>query len=705
MTALTAALRQLRQHPTFALVTVLVLGLGTGAATTVFTVVDSVVLTPLPYREPDRLVTIWDTNSQQALSHDPISPVNFMDQRALPVFEDAAAWWRPGINLTDPGMDPVRVSTIETSGNLFRVLGVSPQLGEGFPDQGPLFARGDLIAVISDRLWRSRYSADPKIIGRPLLLNGTPYIVAGVMPAGFHYPDDVDVWQRLNWDMTQHSRRAHFMEAVARLNTDATIEQAQSAVDALWTRLEADFGNTRDSPGTGWGSRLVPLLDEQLGYYRPALMVLFGAVALLLVIGILNVASLLLTRALSREREMAVRVALGASPRQLVKQLMAESLVLSAAGAALGIGAAATALPLIVRLMPVDIPRLTEASVDIRALGLALVVVTVTTVFFGLLPAVLLLKRSMTSDLKSGERGSSRGARQVYSALVTAEVAFACALLVSSVLLVRTVRHMMETPMGVQADEVLVTTVQVTPPPVPRGTSPRQAWTTVGTTHEAILDAIRRQPGVQSAGASNFLPLEIGWRSPFLQQGQPMPARPDEASQAQLHSVSDGYFETMGAAIASGRTFTAFDGAEALGVVVVNESFARQYLPAGRAVGTVIKLTATGIGPLGVNLRATTAQTHDGLPFEVIGVVKDVRNVPLGQLVEPAIYTSTRQFPFSEVFIAVKATDRAAALLAIREGLRAAAPQVPMAAARTWGERFAARSAEPRLDGWLAVGD
>lgn len=394
---------------------------------------------------------------------------------------------------------------------------------------------------------------------------------------------------------------------------------------------------------------------------------------------------------------MAVRVALGASPRQLIKQLMAESLALSAAGATLGLAAAAAALPLIVRLMPVDIPRLNEASVDIRALALGLAVVTVTTIFFGLLPAVVLLKRSMTSDLKSGERGSSRGARRMYSVLVAAEIALACALLVSSVLLVRTVRHMMDTPMGVRAEEVVVTTVQVTPAAVPRGASPRPAWTAVGTTHEAILDAIRRRPGVQFAGASNFLPLEIGWRNPFLLQGQPMPARPDEASQAQLHSVSDGYFEAMGAEIASGRAFTAFDGADASGVVVVNDTFAQRYLPQGRAVGTVIRLSATGIGPLGVNLKASAASAHEGIPFEVVGVVKDVRNVPLGQLVEPAIYTSTRQFPFSEVFIAVRATDRAAALSAIREGLREAAPQVPMAAARTWGERFAARSAEPRL--------
>ena len=394
-------------------------------------------------------MTIWDTNADQALSHDPISPVNFMDQRALPVFEDAAAWWRPGINLTEPGRDPMRVNTIEASGNLFDVLGIRAQLGDGFPTGGPLFARGERLAVISDRLWRDRYNGDRSILGRPIVLNGSPYIVAGVMPAGFHFPDDVDVWQRLQWDMTQHSRQAHFMEAVARLKADATIEQAQSAVDALWIRLEQEFGQTRNTPGKGWGSRLVPLLDEQLGYYRPALMVLFGAVGLLLAIAVLNVASLLLTRALAREREIAVRVALGASPRQLVKQLMSESLVLSAAGAAVGVIAAMAALPLILRMMPLEIPRLQEASVDTRALALGLLLVGLTTVFFGLVPAVLLLKRQVSVDLKSGERGSSRGARRLYSVLVTAEVALACALLVSSALLVRTVQHMMRTPLGV----------------------------------------------------------------------------------------------------------------------------------------------------------------------------------------------------------------------------------------------------------------
>ncbi|HEX6199543.1 MAG TPA: ABC transporter permease, partial [Thermoanaerobaculia bacterium] len=295
--ALRVAVRQLRHHRRFALLTVLLLGLGVGAAVTVFSVLDAVLLDPLPYREPDRLVSLWDTNPQEGLAQEPISPVNFVDYRGLPVFEDAAAWWRPGVNLVDPGLDPLRVPTVETTANLFEVLGVRPRLGPGFPPDGPLYDRSELLAVISDRLWRRRYSADPSIIGRQLTLNDMPFTVVGVMAPGFHFPDDVDVWQRLDWDPEQHSRHAQFMEAVARLAPGTGLEQARVAADSLAARLADDFPDSN----AGWSTRLVPLLDDQLGYYRPALLVLFGAVVLLLGIAVLNVASLLLTRALTRE--------------------------------------------------------------------------------------------------------------------------------------------------------------------------------------------------------------------------------------------------------------------------------------------------------------------------------------------------------------------------------------------------------------------
>lgn len=698
LSAIRLAARQFRKHPAFALVTVLVLGLGTGAATTVFTVVDSVVLRPLPYAEPDRLVTLWDTNPEKGLAHDPISPVNFMDYRALPVFKDAAAWWRPGVNLVEPGADPMRVNTIEAGGNLFTVLGVKPQIGAGFPDNGPMFSPNELICVISDRLWRTRFNADPSIVGKPISLNDSPYIVVGVMAPKFHFPDDVDVWQRVRWDYTQHSRAAHFMEAVARLAPGATFAQAEGAVEALGTRLALENARTNK----GWNARLVPLLDEELGYYRPALMVLFGAVALLLVIGVLNVATLLLTRALSREKEIAVRVALGAAPRQLVTQLMAESLVLSVAGAAVGIIATLVALPLIISFTPVEIPRLAEASVDVRALGLCLAVVAVTTLIFGLVPALLLLRTQFTTDLKAGERGSSKSGRRIYSVLVTAEVAMACALLVSSALLVRTVGQMMQTPTGVNADDVTISTVQLSASAVGapvRGGTVETVWVPTADFHTRILDEIRQQTGVIAAGEANFLPFTVGWRDPFLVEGQPRPGRQEDLPQAQFHSVSDGYFAAMGAVIARGRDFTPFDNKDSAGAVIVNESFVRRYLPDVDPVGRVLRNWSTNIGPLGLNLKspANLQITHDGMPVEIVGVVKDINDVPLGQTVEPAIYFTSRQFPFSEMFIAVKAVNTNIANNAIRSALHKIVPTVPMSTTQTWGERFAAKTAEARL--------
>ena len=248
LSALRLALRQFRQHPTFALITVLVLGLGTGAATTVFTVVDSVVLRPLPYTDPERLVTLWDTNSEKGLAHDPISPVNFMDYRVLPVFSDAAAWWRPGVNL-----DGDRQGSDQGQHDRDRRQHVRRARRQAADRRGlpRLAARcssaNELICVISDRLWRTRFNADPSIIGTPISLNDTPYIVVGVMAPKFHYPDDIDIWQRVRWDLHAAQPRRHFMEAVARLAPGTTFEQAQSAVERARTPTRA--GERRHQQG------------------------------------------------------------------------------------------------------------------------------------------------------------------------------------------------------------------------------------------------------------------------------------------------------------------------------------------------------------------------------------------------------------------------------------------------------------------------
>ena len=702
--ALRLAIRQFRHHPTFALVTLLVLGLGVGAGVTVYTVVDSVLLTPLPYREPDRLVTLWDTNSEKGLRHEPMSPVNFMDYRALDVFEGAAGWWRPDVNLVEPGADPVRVRTIETNADLFDVLGVRPQTGPGFPAGGPLFST-DLIAVVSDRLWRTRYNADPALVGRQLQLNGAPYTIVGVMPPGFDFPGDIDVWQRARWDFHLHSRAAHFLEGIARLAPGADLSSAEAAAHGLAARLQTDFSQTN----RGWDVRLMPLLDDQLGYYRPALIVLVCAVALLMTIGCLNIASLLLTRAISREREIAVRTALGATPRHLTVQLVAEALVLSIGGAIVGVAVTALALPILQATVTAPIPRLQNASIDLRALGVAIAFAAATTMVFGLVPALVLVRRRVTTGLRTGDRGASRASRGLYRGLVAGELAIACALLVSSGLLVRTVGHMMDVPVGVGTPRVLTASVQLSSGP---GNPTYASWNTVASTYGTLVDRLRERPGVRAAGASNFLPLDPGWRGPYGIEGEP-PARPGEAPQVQYHAVTDGYFEAMGVPAVAGRTFERRDTAASAAVVVVNTTFARRHFGDAPAVGRVLLTTSRGIGPLGRNIMYLPPPPPPGAPppaqppantpppppmrFEIVGVVEDVKNVPLSQPTEPAVYFTARQYPYRAMFLAIDAIDTATATAALQATLRDVAPGVPFTDVRTWDERVRAKTAEPRL--------
>jgi putative ABC transport system permease protein len=673
------ALRQFRRAPSFAAIAIATLGLGAGAATAIFTIVDTVLLRPLPYYQPHALVTIWETNAEKGLPKERLSPVNFMDYRALSaVFSDAAAWWRPEVNLVEPGMDPVRVKTVETSANLFQLLGVSPQLGAGFPAGGPFHSR-DLICVISDRLWRQRYGADPAIVGRTINVYGGPYTVAGVMPPGFTFPDDVDLWLRLNWPLQNHSRGAHFMEAVARLKPGATVDQAQRELQQLTARLsEANVATNR-----GWTARPVRLLDDMLGYYRPALFVLLGAVGLLLLTACLNVASLLLARATARGREMAVRLALGAGRARLVRQMLVESLLLAAAGTAAGAAGALALLKVGIAAMPVAVPRLDQATIDLRLLAFAILTVAATAVIFGLMPALLLSKTPAAEALKDGARTSTsvRGGRW-NRALVVAEVALASAVLVASALLVKSVSRMIHAPTGIVTGGVVASSVQLSG-------AAYQDWVKVQQFYTTYLEALRGRPGIDAAGAVTALPVDLGWRVPYVVEGR-APASEADRPVAQILSASTGYFETVRASLLAGRLFTDHDGPQSEPVVVVNQTFARQVFPGEDPIDRRIVSTAQGIGPLGRNLAGR-------VPFRIVGVIADVHQAPLSQAAEPVMYHTQRQFPFRAMNVVARGRDAAAVTSAMRAALRSVDPSLPLGSVQTMDARMLTLAAAPRL--------
>jgi len=674
--------RMLVRSPGFALAAIVALGLGIGASTAVFTVLDGIVLQPLPYPNPEQLVMLWDANPGKGLAHEPISPVTFLDDRQLTqVFQDAAAWWRPNLNLTDGGADPIRVSAIETSANFFSVVGIGPTTGRGF-SPSPLYGPETEI-VISDRLWRSRYGADPGAIGRSVQLNGQLYTIVGITAPGFNFPAGVDVYQRLRWDLSQHTRAAHFMEAVARLRPGADVEQATRELHALASRLEREYAATNQ----GWTVNAVLLHHEVIGFFRPALFALLGAVSLLLLVACINVANLLLARATVREREVALRAAIGATRSRLVRQLLTESMLLAAVGAVVGVACAAVGVTLLLRFAPVDIPRLDQVTLNVRALGFAVIATVGTVVLFGLMPAAFLARTDLQSALKTGTRGSAGGARgQARRLLVVAEVGLAVMLLIAAGLLVRSVQHLVREDPGFVASGVLTASVELP-------ASAYQDWSGVARFYGALSVALRQHPAVTGASATNVLPLSPGWRIPFQIDGRPRP-KEGEAAMVQHLCVDEAYFQTLGVPLLRGRWFEERDNADRAdshGVVLINATLAKVYWPGENPVGRMITSYARAIGPLGRSLIRDSR-------YEVVGVVADVKNASLQNATEPAIFYTQRQFPFRNMHLVVRGRGSAESLTAVvRDAVRRLDPALPLSGVTTLDRLVGQTIDRPRM--------
>ncbi|HYC31279.1 MAG TPA: ABC transporter permease, partial [Gemmatimonadales bacterium] len=592
------AARSLRRSPGYALAAIATLALGIGANTAIFSVVEGVLLRPPPVAEPDAVVTVWGFHP--SIGRESASLPDFLDwRRQARSFSGLAAWANTQFNLSGSG-EPQVVRGALVTANYFRVLGTPVAVGRGFVDAEERQSESR-VAVLSHGFWQREFGGRRDIVGRRITLGGLPYTVVGAGARGLALPEEVDVWAPLPTDTTL-GRRNDFLQVIGRLAPGATIERAHQELATIMRRLEREY----PASNAGWTVDLVGLRERMVGEIRPALLVFMGAVGLVLLIACANVANLMLARFAAREREVTIRTALGASRRHLLRQLLAESVLLAVLGGAVGLLIALWGVQALGALEPGTIPRADEVAVNGRALAFALAISLATGLGFGLVPAGRLLWRGPAGALAEGSRtlATSRSSARTRSALVLAEVALACMLLVGAALLVRSFVHLQRTDPGFSPRGILTARVSL-----PRNGYAEPEGQAAFT--EALLERARTIPGARSAALASNPPMSGGasyWA--FSVEGaEPLP--PEVVQDAVVFRTTPGYFATFGIPLRGGRLLEPGDRDGALPVAVVSEAMARRYWPDRDPVGARITFGDP----------TDTASTW----VTVVGVVGDVR--------------------------------------------------------------------------------
>ena len=676
-------LRMLLKSPSVSIVATIALALGIGANTAIFSVVNAVLLRPLPYPNSDALMSVFEKDQSRGVVHGSYSYPNFFDLRAQNhVFEHIAAYHDSDFIMTGRG-DPVRIQGGVVTADLFPVLATTPMLGRTFLPEEDKPAETGRVVILSERLFASRFNSDAAILNQPITLDGKSYTVIGVMPHGFEFPiqnEPLDLWTTISDDAAGASpmtnqRGAHFLHVIGRLKPGLSEGQAQAEVDTIAGRLEQQYPDTN----THHGIHVESALKALVGDVRPALLILLGAVACVLLIACANVANLLLARAMTRHKEMAVRSALGASRARVVRQLLTESVLLSLTGGLLGLALAVWWSDLLIALGKKDIPRAIQVGLDWRVLGFTLGVSVLTGLVFGLVPALHSARTQLTESLKEG-RGAGGGARRnrIRGVLVVVELAVAVVLLVGAGLLIQSLWRLQHVSPGLQPQNVLTFNVSL---PDVRYSSEKQARF-----YRDLLTRVRSLPGVQSASAVLPLPLSGDRFSISFQiDGRPV-ARKDEPS-ADMFVAEANYFRTMGIPIVKGRDFNEHDEHKSTPVIIVTESFARQFFPGEDPIG---KRIHPGI---------STWDDEKSVMREIVGVVADIRNRALNTEPKPAYYMPQGQVPFNQLVVVVKSTSDPRSLInSVTREVRSMDQELPVFSVKTMDDYIAGSVAAPRFN-------